>query len=617
MIGTILLAVLGLSFLIFIHELGHYIVARRQGMRVEVFSIGFGKPICSWMHKGVKWQICAGLFGGYVKIAGMESSEGKDLHEIPEGFYSKSPWSRIKVALMGPLVNIVFAVIVFTGIWFTGGRTKQFEEHTKIIGWVDPSSELADKGVKPGDVVLSYNGKPFHGFADILQQGVLKQKSIEVQGEKVNYFTQDKTEYDYHLTPYATEKFHKEIKTVGILNLANSLTFQGFMPGYETVAPLQNSGIQKNDRIIWVNGETIFSLMQLSHIVQQNSVFITVIRNGERIGMRVPRISTSELLLTEEQKNNFIDWKRECHCTGKENFFIPYHVDMTGEVLGDIPLIDQESYDISIKKYEVPGVDQVLQVGDRIDSIGGVPVFDSLGIFQALDQKKTLIIVQREQEKTPVTWQDQDELFANRVDWNALEHVVANIGLQNSDEGSIRLLNPVTPVSLEEFKESLLPEQRKDVETKLQMVKVAPQEVLLLGANIQPVQVVYNPNPLQMCRDVVCEIGYILSSLFTGTLSPRWMSGPVGIIKGMSDTIGVNYREGFYLLGMISLNLGIVNLLPIPVLDGGHICFALFERITRRRISTKVMDRMILPFFLILITFFIYLTFHDVSRLFK
>jgi regulator of sigma E protease len=66
------LAILGLGFLIFIHELGHYIVARREGMRVEVFAIGFGKPIYSWMFQGVKWQICMLPFGGYVKIAGMQ-----------------------------------------------------------------------------------------------------------------------------------------------------------------------------------------------------------------------------------------------------------------------------------------------------------------------------------------------------------------------------------------------------------------------------------------------------------------------------------------------------------------------------------------------------------------
>src|SRR5438132_112941 len=100
----VVLAVLGLSFLIFIHELGHFWMARRVGMRVETFAIGFGKPIFSWIRDGVKWQIGWLPFGGYVKIAGTETEEGNDPFSVADGFYGKSPWDRIKVAIMGPLV---------------------------------------------------------------------------------------------------------------------------------------------------------------------------------------------------------------------------------------------------------------------------------------------------------------------------------------------------------------------------------------------------------------------------------------------------------------------------------------------------------------------------------
>src|SRR5687768_3226064 len=71
----LIIALLVVSFLIFIHELGHYWMARRVGMKVDTFSIGIGKPIYSWEHDGVKWQICWILFGGYVRIAGEDSEE--------------------------------------------------------------------------------------------------------------------------------------------------------------------------------------------------------------------------------------------------------------------------------------------------------------------------------------------------------------------------------------------------------------------------------------------------------------------------------------------------------------------------------------------------------------
>src|SRR4029078_5976078 len=108
----VVLAILGLGFLIFIHELGHYWMARRVGMRVESFGIGFVRPIFSVMRNGVKWNICWLPFGGYVKIAGMEKEDGKEPEDIPDGFFGKSPWDRIKVAIMGPLVNLVFAFLV-------------------------------------------------------------------------------------------------------------------------------------------------------------------------------------------------------------------------------------------------------------------------------------------------------------------------------------------------------------------------------------------------------------------------------------------------------------------------------------------------------------------------
>ncbi|MBX9745160.1 MAG: site-2 protease family protein, partial [Chlamydiales bacterium] len=90
----ILLAIVGLGFLVFIHELGHYWLAKRAGMKIEIFSIGFGRPLISWVFQGVKWQICLLPFGGYVKIAGMQREGKVEPCDVPDGFYSKSPGKR-------------------------------------------------------------------------------------------------------------------------------------------------------------------------------------------------------------------------------------------------------------------------------------------------------------------------------------------------------------------------------------------------------------------------------------------------------------------------------------------------------------------------------------------
>ena len=102
---SLILAILALSFLIFIHELGHYFMARRVGMRVEVFSIGFGSPIYSWIRKGVKWQIGWLPFGGYVKIAGTETDKNKTLTRLKTDFLV-SVLGQNESGLYGPAVNL-------------------------------------------------------------------------------------------------------------------------------------------------------------------------------------------------------------------------------------------------------------------------------------------------------------------------------------------------------------------------------------------------------------------------------------------------------------------------------------------------------------------------------
>jgi regulator of sigma E protease len=93
------------------------------------------------------------------------------------------------------------------------------------------------------------------------------------------------------------------------------------------------------------------------------------------------------------------------------------------------------------------------------------------------------------------------------------------------------------------------------------------------------------------------------------------MAGPIGIVDGLQQGWMSGVKEGLFWIGMISINLGLINLLPIPVLDGGHICFSLYEMITKKPVRAKTMERLIVPFFVLLALAFIYLTFQDVIRL--
>lgn len=579
---NIFLAGLGLSFLVFIHELGHYIVARRAKMRVEVFSIGFGKPMYTWVRKGVKWQICYLLFGGYVKIAGMEKENGKDPHEIPDGFYGKRPWDRIKVAVMGPLVNIVFAFLIFSVIWVSGGREKPFAENTKIIGWVDETSELASMGVKPGDTITTYNGKPFQGYKDLVFNGVLKDSRTTISGMKVDYFTGKHEPYSFQLEPYSiSSELKKGLKTIGVLAPASFLIFQDF----DKNGFAKESGIAKGDRVLWANGELVFSYPHLRNIVNSSSVLMTVERAGNKLQLRIPRVSINELQLSMEQWHEFNDWKRALGSKEPIDslYFIPYEVDELGRVKGAFSFIDADLV-------QVP--DAKLLPGDKIISVQGEPINSGLKLFEKLKEKKVVIIVQKAKEGAPISWQDQDSTFVKSVNWASLQQLIASLGsgeaVEENDDFKV-----LAPIKLATF------ENRE-----------------ILGISLSDRNVVYNPSPFVLLGDTAKEMWLTLSSLFSGSLSPKWLSGPVGIVKVMHDSWTMGIKEALYWMALISLNLGFLNLLPIPILDGGHICFALWEMITRKRVAAKTMERLVLPFVVLLIMFFVYVTYQDISRLF-
>ncbi|MBS0585630.1 MAG: site-2 protease family protein [Verrucomicrobia bacterium] len=609
-----LLAGLGLSFLIFIHELGHYWMARRVGMKVEVFSIGFGKPLLSWQHDGVKWQIGALLFGGYVKIAGMESEEGKDSSQIPDGFYGKSPLARIKVVFMGPFVNIVFALMVFTLIWGTGGRKKPFEQETHIIGWVDPSSELSSQGVKAGDTISSYNGKSFTGFKDLLSGGILSGKSIEIKGDKVSYFTGEHTPYDYDLKGYQKEGFPKEMRTIGVLNPASILVFERFDKEHGKASPLYGSGIADGDRILWANGELIFSASHLYHIINQPSVYVTIERNGEILRGRVPRVALSELEIKPAFASELSDWRREFKiAAGEEVYFIPYEVDAQGFIGKALPYIDNDLIEeLQKQQYYNKEVDITLKPKDRIVAVEGVSIQKGSDLLKELKEKKILLMTAPTKNLlASMTFENQDRLFVSSLPLDKIKEAVDRLEDKEAASLDVKVLRPSVPITYKEFIEA----SGKKSEDRLEKA-YGDKLSLFLGTELRGADVFYNPTPIQVFKDVLQETYTTFSSLLKGNLSPKWLTGPVGMVKIMHDSWSVGFKEALYWMGLISLHLGVMNLLPLPVLDGGHILFSLWEIVTRKRIASRTVERMVIPFAVLLIIFVVYITYQDLSRLF-
>jgi regulator of sigma E protease len=206
-----------------------------------------------------------------------------------------------------------------------------------------------------------------------------------------------------------------------------------------------------------------------------------------------------------------------------------------------------------------------------------------------------------------------------------MHSIASSIGTDSpiTSSGNLHLLRPVTPApsthfmrgsSMEKSIESMKDPQKKAAALKLLETE---RKQVMLGLMLRDREVMYNPNPLLQFKEMLQDTWRTLSSLVTGSLSPKYAMGPIGIVTVMQSSWVYGAKEAIYWMALISLNLGIMNLLPIPVLDGGHIVFSLWEMIFRRRIPAKIMERLVIPFVGLLLAFFIFVTFHDISRLFR
>lgn len=170
-----------LTVLVFVHEWGHYIVARMNGVRVEVFSVGFGPEIWGFNDKhGTRWKISWVPLGGYLKFFGdasEASTPDQRLLEMSEeekavSFHHKNLLQKSAIVFAGPAVNFLFAILIIAGMFFTYGRLVNLP----VVGGVVEDGAAIEAGIEAGDLILAIDGDPVESFRDITTRLMLKVK---------------------------------------------------------------------------------------------------------------------------------------------------------------------------------------------------------------------------------------------------------------------------------------------------------------------------------------------------------------------------------------------------------------------------------------------------------
>lgn len=159
-----------LTVLVFIHEMGHYLVARWCGVGIEAFSVGFGREIFGWNDKhGTRWKLCMIPFGGYVKFRGDSGAastpdhEGNAGNDDPSNFHNKPLAQRAAVVVAGPAANFLLAIFIFACMFTIWGQP-----FTKaMVSEVVPDSAAAEAGLQPGDLIVAADGENVASFEDL------------------------------------------------------------------------------------------------------------------------------------------------------------------------------------------------------------------------------------------------------------------------------------------------------------------------------------------------------------------------------------------------------------------------------------------------------------------
>jgi regulator of sigma E protease len=283
-LGSIWWLLVALGLLVTFHEFGHFWVARKLGVRVLRFSVGFGKAI--WSRRGAdntEYVIAAIPLGGYVKM--LDEREGEvPQKELDQAFNRKPVWTRIAIVAAGPVFNLVFAVLAFWMMFMVG-----IPEYRPVIGAV--SGIAAESGIEPGDAIIAVDGLGTrtwsHAVLELVAQA-LDRNSPLVTVEDANGIRSD---HLLNLAALGTD-FSEEntLEAIGIEPWR--LEVSPVIGEVTEESPASEAGMFPGDRIVSINGDEVDSWSSIGRLVQTHGadgkpLLVTIDRKGMLLELEV------------------------------------------------------------------------------------------------------------------------------------------------------------------------------------------------------------------------------------------------------------------------------------------------------------------------------------------
>jgi regulator of sigma E protease len=517
--------------LIFVHEAGHFLFAKLFNVKVLTFSLGFGTPIrigkykLSYQAEETEYRLAWFPIGGFVRMLGDDPTQEVSEEDAPRAFITQNAWKRFLIIFGGPLFSVIFAIPVNFII-----NVAQNTAIAPVVGRIEPGSPAYKSNIQIGDKILSIGDEKVTSWDDI-DSGTQETEGKEVllrierDGKEISLSIQPREEFDEHGLKLLGDRWDLGIRSAPLGNIV------GVVPH----SPADIAGLEVFDEIKKINGVEVKGWEDISKVISENGLTplsLSVVRNDE---IKIGAVSWYAK----------ISWEVEIQPVSKER--APAKAMITGNVYTGL---EPSALYIVGTLAGKPARKHGLKPGDKIVSVMGETIYSTEQFSRA--------IISNADKTIALEYRHGNEL-------RAIEFKPATIS--ETSEFKQTTEKPGFGVSWPSEYRNLLPSKRIPRQDRfsyaLKMAFVDTWTAVYVNIN-----------------------GFI--RLFEGRVKvTEALGGPLMIADLAGKMAERGWQHFLGIMAMISVLLGIINLLPVPILDGGHILFIFIEAIRRRPVSVQ------------------------------
>ncbi len=515
-----------LGALVFFHELGHFLVAKAFNVKVLKFSLGFGPRVWGFTRGETEYQLAALPLGGFVRMAGEDPRQELDPQDRGRGFLDQKPYRRALIALAGPAVNLLLPPIVYFGLMLPA--------HTDIpsvVAIVLPGEPADRAGLKSGDRILAVDGHPTPAFEQVREQVSVR------PGETLSVDVQRGTE---RLTLRMAPNPEEEVNPVETVKRGKIGIVAGKLPSFVGVRPgsrAEAAGLRTFDRVVAVDGQPLTTLMELEAAL--------VAAQG--------RAMTFDVTRSPPQPPGANAPPEE-----KMRVELPSGDGPTGIEHADLYLRDVKSGTAS---WEAG-----LRPGDRIESVNGAAVASGPQLERVLQRRENALA------KGALAAADRPVRFTVLRASGSLEITFEPARVTRHDKLQGK-------VESTEYGFSFHPRifvSEPFAESELVRISYGPAEAMRRA--------------LDQTGNVIRSMALAIGGIAAGRISHEQIGGPILLFQLAGAASERGLAEFLQMFALISVNLGLMNLLPVPALDGFHILISGVEGLSRRTVPVRARE---------------------------